>query len=105
VRHSNLFRGISMGVDGYGFTNGYTKGGMATARAGWRARAGHSVDLSYGYSRYRVEQTQEDRTQQWLRLLGRGQLPYGLYVLGDIELDSGDDLKGPRAFVELGILF
>lgn len=105
VRHSNLFRGISMGVDGYGFTNGYTKGGMATARAGWRARAGHTVDLSYGYSRYRVEQSQEDRTQQWLRLLGRGQLPYGLYVLGDLELDSGDDLKGPRAFLELGIFF
>jgi hypothetical protein len=105
VRHSNLFRGISVGLDGYGFTNGYTRGGMGTARAGWRARAGHTVDVSYGYSRYQVEQTQETRTQQWLRLLGRGQLPYGLYVLGDLELDSGDDLDGPRAFLELGIVF
>ena len=105
VRHANLFRGISAGLDGYGFTNGYTQGGMVTARAGWRAVAGHTLDLSYGYSRYDVEQTQENRTQQWLRLLGRGQLPYGLYVLGDLELDSGDDLDGPRAFVELGIVF
>jgi hypothetical protein len=105
VRHSNLFRGISGGLDGYGFTNGYTKGGMVSARAGWRAAAGHTVDLSYGYSRYRVEQTMENRTQQWIRLIGRGQLPRGLFVLGDLELDSGDDLKGPRAFVELGIVF
>jgi len=105
VRHSNLFRGISGGLDGYGFTNGYTKGGMVSARAGWRAAGGHTVDLSYGYSRYRVEQTMEDRTQQWIRLMGRGQLPRGLFVLGDLELDSGDDLKGPRAFVELGIIF
>jgi len=105
VRHSNLFRGISVGLDGYGFTNGYTEGGMVMARAGWRARAGHTLDLSYGYSRYKVEQTQENRTQQWLRLMGRGQLPYGLFVLGDLELDSGDDLDGPRAFLELGIVF
>jgi hypothetical protein len=105
VRHSNLFRGISAGLDGYGFTNGYTKGGMVSARAGWRAAAGHTLDLSYGYSRYNVEQTQESRTQQWLRFMGRGQLPYGLFVLGDLELDSGDDLDGPRVFVELGIIF
>ncbi len=105
VRHSNLFRGISVGLDGYGFTNGYTEGGMVMARAGWRARAGHTLDLSYGYSRYKVEQTQENRTQQWLRFMGRGQLPYGLFVLGDLELDSGDDLDGPRAFLELGIVF
>jgi hypothetical protein len=105
VRHSNLFRGISVGLDGYGFTNGYTEGGMVMARTGWRARAGHTLDLSYGYSRYKVEQTQENRTQQWLRLMGRGQLPYGLFVLGDLELDSGDDLDGPRAFLELGIVF
>jgi hypothetical protein len=78
---------------------------MVMARTGWRARAGHTLDLSYGYSRYKVEQTQENRTQQWLRLMGRGQLPYGLFVLGDLELDSGDDLDGPRAFLELGIVF
>jgi hypothetical protein len=105
VRHSNFFRGLSVGLDGYGFTNGYTEGGMVMARGGWRARAGHTLDVSYGYSRYTVEQTQEDRTQQWLRFMGRGQLPYGLFVLGDLELDSGDELKGPRFFLELGIVF
>ncbi|MGD8895052.1 MAG: hypothetical protein PVJ73_03365 [Acidobacteriota bacterium] len=105
VRHSSLFRGISVGLDGSGFTNGYTKGGLVSARAGWRAAAGHTLDLSFGYSRYRVEQTQQDRAQQWLRLIGRAELGRRLYVLGDLEYDNGDDLEGPRAFVELGVLF
>jgi hypothetical protein len=105
VRHSNLLRGISVGLDGSGFTNGYTKGGLVSGRAGWRASAGHTLDLSYGYSRYRVEQTQEDRTQQWLRVIGRAQLDRRFYVLGDLEYDQGDDLEGPRVFVELGALF
>ena len=78
---------------------------MLSARAGWRAVAGHTLDLSYGYSRYRVEQTQQDRAQQWLRLVGRVQIGRRFFVLGDLEYDKGDDLKGPRAFVELGVLF
>jgi hypothetical protein len=105
VRHSNLVRGVSVGLDGSGFTNGYTKGGLVSARAGWRAPAGHTLDLSYGYSRYRVEQTQQDRSQQWLRVIGRAQLERRFYVLGDVEYDQGDDLEGPRVFVELGVLF
>ena len=105
VRHSNLVRGISVGLDGSGFTNGYTKGGMLSAHAGWRAAAGHTADASYGYSRYRVEQTMQDRTQQWLRLVGRGQLTRRLHLLVDLELDNGDDLDGPRAFLELGFVF
>jgi hypothetical protein len=105
VRHSSLIRGLSVGLDGSGFTNGYTKGGLVSARAGWRAAAGHTLDVSYGYSRYRVEQTQDDRSQQWLRLIGRAQLSRRFYALGDLEYDAGDDLDGPRVFLELGVLF
>jgi hypothetical protein len=105
VRHSSLLRGLSVGVDGSGFTNGYTKGGLVSFRAGWRAGAGQTLDLSYGYSRYRVEQTEETRHQQWLRLIGRAPLGRRFYVLGDLEYDAGDDLEGPRLFVELGVLF
>ena len=105
VRHASLFRGFSLGLDSSGFTNGYTKGGLVSARGGWRAAAGHTLDLSFGYSRYRVEQTQQDRSQQWLRLIGRAELGRRFYVLGDLEYDQGDDLEGPRVFVELGVLF
>jgi hypothetical protein len=40
-----------------------------------------------------------------VRLLGRGELGHRVYVQGDFEYDSGDDLKGPRGSLELGMLF
>jgi len=106
LRHANLFSsGLSAGVDGSGFTNGYTEGFMVAASLGLRFDAGHSLDLSYGYSLYTVAQTMEDRTTQWLRLMGRLDLGRRFFVLGDFEYDAGDDVQGPRGFVELGIVF
>jgi hypothetical protein len=106
LRHSNLLSsGLSAGIDASGFTNGYTKGGLLSARLGIRFEAGHTLDLSYGYSLYRVISTQEDRTTQWLRLMGRAELGRRFYVLGDFEYDAGDELKGPRAFLEAGVIF
>lgn len=106
LRHANVFgSGLSFGLDGSGFTNGYADGGLVTARLGWRAIAGHTLDVSYGYSLYRVAETEQDRTTQWLRFVGRGELTRRLYVLGDVEYDTGDDLKGPRVFLELGVFF
>jgi len=106
VRHSNLFSsGFSAGIDGSGFSNGYTDGGLLLARVGRRFDGGHMLDLSLGRSVYRVKQTEQDRTTQWLRLMGRAELGYRVYLQGDFEYDSGDDLQGPRGFLELGILF
>jgi hypothetical protein len=104
VRHADVL-GLSVGLDGTGFTNGYTEGGVVMARVGRRFDAGHVVDVSYGYSTYRVKLNEEDRSTQWVRLLARAELVRRLYVQGDVEYDSGDDLKGPRAFLEVGILF
>ena len=106
VRHMNLFSsGFSVGIDGSGFSNGYTDGGLLMARVGRRFAGGHLLDLSFGDSFYRVKLTQENRSTQWLRLLGRAELGHRVYCQGDFEYDDGDDLKGPRAFLELGILF
>jgi hypothetical protein len=106
VRHTNLFgSGFSVGVDGSGFSNGYTDGGLVMARLGRRLAGGHLFDLSYGRSFYNVKLTQQSRTTQWVRLLGRGELGHRVYVQGDFEYDSGDDLKGPRGSLELGMLF
>jgi hypothetical protein len=103
---ANVFgSGLSAGVDGSGFSNGYADGGLLTTRLGWRARAGHLVDLSYGYSRYRVRDLEQDRRTQWLRLVGRAELVRRLYLSGDFEYDTGDDLKGPRFFLEVGVFF
>ncbi len=106
VRHANLFSsGFSVGLDGSGFSNGYTDGGLVIARVGRRFDGGHLLDLSFGRSLYRVKQNEEERSTQWLRLMGRGELGHRVYLQGDFEYDSGDDLQGPRGFLELGILF
>jgi hypothetical protein len=106
LRHVNLFSsGFSAGIDGSGFSNGYTDGGLLMARVGRRFAGGHMIDLSFGRSLYRLKLTEENRSTQWLRLMGRGELGRRVYLQGDFEYDTGDDLKGPRGFLELGILF
>jgi hypothetical protein len=106
LHHADLFSsGYSVGIDGTGFSNGYTDGGLVSARLGRRFAAGHMLDLSYGRSFYHVKDTGQDRTTQWLRLLGRGELGHRVYLQGNVEYDTGDDLKGPRGFLELGVLF
>jgi hypothetical protein len=106
VRHSDLFSsGFSAGLDASGFSNGYTDGGLVIARVGRRFARGHVLDLSFGRSLHRLKVTEEDRTTQWLRLMGRAELGHRVYLQGDFEYDDGDDLKGPRAFLELGIRF
>jgi hypothetical protein len=104
VRHADLY-GLSVGVDGSGFSNGYADGGVLMARAGRRFRAGHLLDLSYGWSVYRVSATEEDRKTQWIRLTGRFELGRHAYLTGDLEYDKGDDLEGPRGLIEAGWIF
>ena len=106
VRHAGLFGSrFSASVDFSGYSNGYTDGGLVLARVGRRFAGGHMLDLSYGRSAYRVKLNAEDRTTQFFRLMGRGELGRRVYVQGDFEYDSGDDLEGPRGFLEVGILF
>jgi hypothetical protein len=106
VRHSDFFSsGLSAGIDGSGFSNGYTDGGLVIARVGRRFDGGHMLDLSLGSSVYRMKLTEQNRSTQWLRLMGRAELGHRVYLQGDVEYDTGDDLKGPRAFLEVGIRF
>lgn len=106
VRHANLFgMGFSAGVDASGFSNGYTDGGLVSVRVGRRFGAGHMLDLSWGRSLYRIKLDEQQRTTQWLRLVSRVELTRHFFVVGDLEYDSGDDLRGPRVFLELGSVF
>jgi hypothetical protein len=106
LRHADLFSsGFSIGVDGSGFSNGYTDGGLVIGRVGCRLEGGHVVDVSIGGTLYRVKALEETRRTGWVRLTGRAELPRRTYLQGDFEYDQGDDLKGPRAFVEVGIRF
>lgn len=97
--------GWRAGLDGIGFTNGYTKGAYASARLGRRFGPRLDSDLAYGASAYQVKSTDERRFTQWIRAVGRGNLGRGVLVTADLEYRQGDDLKGPRAFLELGWRF
>ena len=106
VRHANLLSsGFSVALDGSGFSNGYTDGGLVSARLGRRFGAGHMLDLSWGRSLYRIKLDEQQRTTQWLRLVGRIEFTRHFFVVSDLEYDTGDDLKGPRMFLELGSVF
>jgi hypothetical protein len=105
VRHASLFGGLSVGLDASGFSNGYTDGGLVSARVGRRFAAGHMLDFSWGRSLYRVKLDETERSTQWLRLVGRVEITRHFFVVTDLEYDSGDDLEGPRVFFELGSVF
>jgi len=105
VRHPDVL-GCHASVDGSGFTNGRTQGYQISARVGRRVYDVAGVDVAYGVSSYTLTSTAEPRRRnQWLRLSGRADLSRGLTLYGDLEYDTGDDVKGPRASLELAYRF
>jgi hypothetical protein len=117
--HSRLLGGgLSLAADAAGFRNEYTEGVLLTARAGTILRKRHFLDLAYGLSLQQIgagssafpplpgsAPPDDLRSNQWLRLTARSEIRRRLQVIADLEYDVGDDLKGPRAFVELGYRF
>jgi len=111
VRHPKAL-GLAVSVDGSGYTNPFTDGYLVTARLGRSLRRAQ-IDLTYGASLYKLKTAGQnplpgqspDRLNQWGRASTRVELPRGLYVQGEFEYDSGDDMKGPRFLGELGYRF
>lgn len=114
LRRGSLFgRDVYFGLDGSGFTNAFGDGYLGSARVGKRFTAGHNLEASYSRSVYRATPSVfgeamplvQQRVTQWLRLSGRAELGRGVYLVGDVEFDRGDDLQGTRALFELGYRF
>jgi hypothetical protein len=103
IRHPHLF-GFFVSADGSGFTNPTTNGYVASAHMG-RTLHTAQIDLSYGASYYSFKTTSDTRLNQWGRLSGRFDLPHRVYLQTDAEYDTGDDVKGPRAVIEVGYRF
>jgi hypothetical protein len=101
VRHSSL-RGYSSGLDASAFTNLYTEGVVLGARGSRSFRGGHQASFGYGASLSRVHADGSRRFDQWLRGSGYARLGRGAFFLLDLDYGFGDDLRGPRASLELG---
>lgn len=106
LRHPHVM-GLSASADGSYYVNHSTSGVLATARVGRVVRDRHSIDVSYVYSSYtlRAATDGDRRTQQWLRISGLGVFGRGIFARADVEYAHGQDLQGPRAFLELGYRF
>jgi hypothetical protein len=103
LRHPKLL-GLYVSLDGSGYTNPTTSGYLGTLRLGKTLKSA-SVDVAYGASYYTLKLLGGSRLNQWGRATGRFNLPQHFYLQGDLEYDRGDDMKGPRALVELGYRF
>ena len=96
LRHANLLgSGFSVGLDGSGFSNGYTDGGLVSARLGRRFGAGSMIDLSWGRSLYRIKLDEQERSTQWLRLVGRLEFTRHFFVVSRSRVRQGRRPPGP----------
>jgi hypothetical protein len=68
-------------------------------------KGGHDVGLLYGYSSSDLTTGDEERSNDWLRLGGRLQLPARFFASAEIETLSGDDQEGNRLYLDLGYRF
>jgi hypothetical protein len=106
VRHNDFMAlGLTIGCDLTAFRNATTDGHLVTGHVGKRFGAGHQLALGYGRSRYRPRPEGPARRSEYLRLSGRGGLGRHVFLLADLEYGRGDDLAGPRGFVEIGVQF
>lgn len=96
-----------LSFDGYlsYYDGDLASGAMATLAARRRFKGGHDVGLLVGHSTSDVVETDETRTNDWVRLSGRFELPARLFASAEVEALSGDDLDGSRVYVDVGYRF
>jgi hypothetical protein len=83
----------------------YTRGVMATLRAGRDLPGGHRADLSYTFSGYELDAVGRLRHGHRVRLSGYGQFARQAFARADVEHALGDDLEGTRVLIEAGYRF
>lgn len=96
---------LSTGLDLSMYSGGVADGYVATFRVRRPFRGGHDLGLTLGTSSVTLASLPGARSNQWARLSGTVQLPWRLYVIGELEYDTGDDLAGTRYLVEVGYQF
>ena len=102
---NNLFGwGLFAGADASTYTGDLADGYVATLRLRKFLRGGHDLGLTLGASEATL-QLGEPRANQWIRVSSSMELPYDFYLIGEVEYNTGDDLKGERYSLEFGYRF
>ncbi len=98
---------LLLGGDLSWYTGGVAEGYVASLRGRWAFRSGHDLGLTVGAAEARMIEAAfgPARSNQWIRLSGTLQLPFRIYLFGEYELSTGDDLDGERATLEVGHRF
>jgi hypothetical protein len=97
-----------IGGDGSFYSGGTVEGWVVNLRTSWAFRGGHDLGLTIGGSQTKLSGTfgsADPRNNQWARISGTLRLPMRLYLYGEYEYDTGDDLEGNHAVLELGYRF
>jgi hypothetical protein len=98
---NRLFYGADLSGWGGDVSDGY----LATVNVGRAFTGGHDARLTLGHSSTTAAIAEGARTQDWVRLGGRLDLPAGLFVYAEAESVSGDDREGERFLLDLGYRF
>ncbi|HSM13927.1 MAG TPA: hypothetical protein VLA66_07640 [Thermoanaerobaculia bacterium] len=98
---------LMLGGDATFYAGGDAEGWVASLRGRWVFRGGHDVGLTLGGSEASLPDFPDldSRLNQWIRVSGTVQLPARLFLFGEYEIQTGDDLEGDRAMIELGYRF
>lgn len=98
---------FAAGADASSYSGGSAEGWVASLRGRYAFAAGHDVGLTLGASSTDIgaDALLPTRDNQWVRLSGTVELPGNLWLYGEYELMTGDDLEGDRAVLEVGYRF
>jgi hypothetical protein len=94
-----------LSLDAAGFSNGVTSGVQGFVTLARRFRQAHAL-LAYDLSTFTLDAEDGTRyTNHSLRLSVRGDVGRHVWLLGEVEMEKGDESEGPRVWVEAGYRF
>lgn len=103
IFHTNIGGwNLYVALDYSAYTGEASEGRLGDIQIRKYFHGGHDVGLTVGTSTTKILSLDEQRKNDWARLSGTLQLPKRFFILGEYEVDRGDDFEGNRLFLQLG---
>lgn len=88
-----------------GFSNLTTDGNQVSASVSKYITRQNYLTVGYGRYFYRISLNNDHRSNQWVRTSAFIALPQKTFLSAEVEFNNGNDFKGTRYFLEVGIRF